>query len=79
MHQIHTQILMRLRIMVHNVTMIHFQMAVFVVGVVGIVLFYLIILGLGLWAARRRKDGDEEAMLAGRKYWHVCRHVHNDG
>ena len=41
-------------------------MAVFVVGVIGIVLFYLIILGLGLWAARRRKEGEEEAMLAGR-------------
>lgn len=36
------------------------------VGVIGIVVFYLIILGLGIWAARRRKEGEEEAMLAGR-------------
>jgi len=40
--------------------------SVYIVGVVGIVVFYLIILGLGLWAARRRKEGEEEAMLAGR-------------
>jgi len=37
-----------------------------IVGVVAIVLFYLLILGVGLWAARRRKEGEEEAMLAGR-------------
>ncbi|KXJ09271.1 high-affinity choline transporter 1 isoform X2 [Exaiptasia diaphana] len=39
---------------------------VYVVGVVGIVLFYLIILGLGIWASRRRKEGEEETILAGR-------------
>ena len=37
-----------------------------VVGVVAIVLFYLLILAIGLWAARRRKDNEEEIMLAGR-------------
>ena len=37
-----------------------------VAGVVAIVLFYLFILGVGLWAARRRKDNEEETMLAGR-------------
>ena len=37
-----------------------------IAGVVAIVVFYLIILGIGLWAARRRKEGEEEAMLAGR-------------
>ena len=35
-------------------------------GVVAIVVFYLLIVGIGLWAARRRKEGEEEAMLAGR-------------
>ncbi len=37
-----------------------------IVGVVAIVVFYKLILGIGLWAARRRKEGEEEAMLAGR-------------
>ena len=37
-----------------------------VAGVVAIVLFYLLILAIGLWAARRRKDNEEETMLAGR-------------
>ena len=37
-----------------------------VAGVVAIVVFYLLIVGIGLWAARRRKEGEEEAMLAGR-------------
>jgi len=41
-------------------------MAIYVVGVVGIVIFYLIILGLGVWAATRRKEGEEETLLAGR-------------
>ena len=37
-------------------------------GLVAIIVFYLIILGIGLWAARRRKEGhaEEETMLAGR-------------
>ena len=64
---------------------------VFIVGVVGIVLFYLVILGLGIWAARRRKEGEEEAMLAGRsigmvigtftmtgKYWDGYWYVYYD-
>lgn len=37
-----------------------------IVGVVAIIVFYLLILVIGLWAARRRKEGEEEAMLAGR-------------
>ena len=37
-----------------------------IVGLVAIVVFYLLILVVGLWAARRRKEGEEEAMLAGR-------------
>ena len=37
-----------------------------IVGVVSIVVFYMLILGIGLWAAWRRKEGEEEAMLAGR-------------
>ena len=37
-----------------------------IAGVVSIVVFYLLIVGIGLWAARRRKEGEEEAMLAGR-------------
>ena len=35
-------------------------------GIVGIVVFYLLILAVGIWASRRRKAGEEEAMLAGR-------------
>lgn len=37
-----------------------------VVGLVGIVVFYCIMLSVGLWAARRRKRNQEETMLAGR-------------
>ena len=37
-----------------------------IIGVVAIVVFYLLILLVGLWAARKRKPGEEEAMLAGR-------------
>lgn len=37
-----------------------------IVGLVAIIVFYLLILIVGLWAARRRKEGEEEAMLAGR-------------
>lgn len=37
-----------------------------IVGLVAIIVFYLLILFVGLWAARRRKEGEEEAMLAGR-------------
>ena len=37
-----------------------------VAGVVAVVVFYIIILVAGLWAALRRKEGEEEAMLAGR-------------
>ncbi|XP_042226481.1 high-affinity choline transporter 1-like isoform X2 [Homarus americanus] len=37
-------------------------------GLVAIILFYLVILGIGLWSAWRRRDasGTEEVMLAGR-------------
>lgn len=41
-------------------------MAIFIAGVVGIVIFYLIILGLGIWAAKQKKEGEEETILAGR-------------
>ena len=37
-----------------------------IVGLVAIIVFYLLILFVGLWAARRLKEGEEEAMLAGR-------------
>ncbi|XP_027052790.1 high-affinity choline transporter 1-like isoform X1 [Pocillopora damicornis] len=38
-----------------------------IAGAIAIVLFYLVILGIGLWAVRgRRRDNEEEAMLAGR-------------
>ena len=37
-----------------------------IIGVVAIVVFYVIILAVGLWAARKRKEGEEESMLAGR-------------
>ena len=37
-------------------------------GVAGIIVFYLLILGVGLWAARKSKGSTdpEETMLAGR-------------
>lgn len=35
-------------------------------GLIGMIFFYLAILAMGLWAARKRKKGEEEAMLAGR-------------
>ena len=40
-----------------------------VAGVVSIVLFYMLILGVGIWAARKKEagnDSEEEVMLAGR-------------
>lgn len=40
-----------------------------VAGVVSIVLFYLLILGVGIWAGRKKEQGndsEEEVMLAGR-------------
>ena len=46
-------------------------MSVFVGGIVSIVLFYLLILGVGIWAGRKQKSSElnpdtEEIMLAGR-------------
>lgn len=38
-------------------------------GVVAIVIFYLMILFVGIWAAKKKPDGDDDAddvMLAGR-------------
>ncbi|XP_039301300.1 high-affinity choline transporter 1, partial [Nilaparvata lugens] len=38
-------------------------------GVVSVVIFYLLILGVGIWAARKKESGnnsEEEVMLAGR-------------
>lgn len=40
-----------------------------VAGVVSISLFYLLILGVGIWAGRKKEEGndsEEEVMLAGR-------------
>lgn len=40
-----------------------------VAGVVSIILFYLLILGVGIWAGRKKEEGndsEEEVMLAGR-------------
>ena len=35
-------------------------------GLIGMIVFYIAILVIGLLAARKRKKGEEEAMLAGR-------------
>ena len=35
-------------------------------GLIAIIVFYLVIVGIGIWAARRRKNNAEETMLAGR-------------
>lgn len=40
-----------------------------IAGVVSIVLFYMLILGVGIWAGRKKEagnDSEEEVMLAGR-------------
>ena len=36
------------------------------VNIPGLIIFYLIIVAFGVWAARRRKNREEETMLAGR-------------
>ncbi|XP_063237409.1 high-affinity choline transporter 1-like isoform X2 [Bacillus rossius redtenbacheri] len=42
-------------------------MAVFVTGLVGILVFYLAVLAVGIWAGTKQKNsGEEEVMLAGR-------------
>ena len=41
-------------------------MAVNIPGLIGIIVFFVLILVIGLVAARKRKAGQEEAMLAGR-------------
>lgn len=42
-------------------------MAVYVVGLVGVLVFYLAVLFVGIWAGTKHKnDGEEEIMLAGR-------------
>ena len=44
-------------------------MAVHMLGIFSIIFFYLLILGVGMWAARKSKGGStdsEEVMLAGR-------------
>lgn len=35
-------------------------------GVIAIVVFYLLIVLAGVWAARRRKESEESTMIAGR-------------
>jgi hypothetical protein len=40
-----------------------------VAGVISIILFYVLILGVGIWAGRKKEagnDSEEEVMLAGR-------------
>lgn len=40
-----------------------------IAGVISIILFYIIILGVGIWAGRKKEEGndsEEEVMLAGR-------------
>lgn len=40
-----------------------------IAGVVSITIFYLLILGVGIWAGRKKEEGndsEEEIMLAGR-------------
>lgn len=40
-----------------------------IAGLISIVLFYLLILGVGIWAGRKKEEGndsEEEVMLAGR-------------
>jgi Na+/proline symporter len=42
-------------------------MAIYVWGLVGIVVFYIAMLGIGIWAGTKQKNqGEEEVMLAGR-------------
>lgn len=43
------------------------RMAIYVWGLVGIVVFYIAMLGVGLWAGTKQKNqSEEEVMLAGR-------------
>lgn len=43
------------------------KMALYVVGLVGIVVFYIAMLGVGIWAGTKQKNqSEEEIMLAGR-------------
>jgi high affinity choline transporter 7 len=42
-------------------------MAIFVWGFVGIVVFYVVMLGVGIWAGTKQRDhSEEEVVLAGR-------------
>lgn len=42
-------------------------MAVYLVGLTGILVFYLLVLVVGIWASTKSKNhGEEELMLAGR-------------
>lgn len=42
-------------------------MDVNVPGLIAVILFYILILGIGLWAARRKRNSNnEDLMLAGR-------------
>lgn len=47
----------------------YFQIMINISGIISVVLFYLLILGVGIWAARKKSagnDSEEEVMLAGR-------------
>lgn len=40
-----------------------------IAGVISIIIFYVLILGVGIWAAKKKEagnDSEEEVMLAGR-------------
>lgn len=42
-------------------------MAVFVAGVAGLLVFYVVVLAVGVWAGTKQKNqGEEEVLLAGR-------------
>ena len=43
-------------------------MSVFVEGLIGIIVFYILILVVGLYAGRKTKNNTEEAILANRKF-----------
>lgn len=50
-------------------TVLMLQKMINITGLISVVLFYLLILGVGIWAARKKQagnDSEEEVMLAGR-------------
>ncbi|KAG8228032.1 hypothetical protein J437_LFUL003668 [Ladona fulva] len=42
-------------------------MAIYALGLVGILVFYVLVLAVGIWAGTKQKNnGEEEVLLAGR-------------